>query len=184
LDVTTYRNGDAIPQVTDPTAWANLTTGAWCYYNNDPALGAVYGKLYNWYAVNDPRGLAPNGWHIPSNTEWNNLALCVDASSDTICQSCLQNTYVDTALKEIGTIWGPSPMNNATNSSGFSALPGGYRNYTDGSFEYISTLGAWWTSTQSIISGDGWYRELGPYSGSYSGSYQKEVGMSVRCIKD
>ena len=70
LNVTKYRNGDIIPQVTDPTQWANLTTGAWCYYNNDPANGAIYGKLYNWYAVNDPRGLAPQGWHVPSHTEF------------------------------------------------------------------------------------------------------------------
>ena len=70
LNVTKYRNGDIIPQVTDPTQWTNLTTGAWCYYNNDPANGAIYGKLYNWYAVNDPRGLAPQGWHVPSHTEF------------------------------------------------------------------------------------------------------------------
>ena len=70
LEVTTYRNGDPIPEVTDPSAWAGLTTGAWCYYNNDPANGAIYGKLYNWYAVNDSRGLAPSGWHVPSDAEW------------------------------------------------------------------------------------------------------------------
>lgn len=69
LDVTTYRNGDAIPQVTDLTTWLNTTTGAWCYYNNDPAMGPIYGKLYNWYAVNDSRGLAPTGWHIPTDAE-------------------------------------------------------------------------------------------------------------------
>lgn len=73
LNVTKYRNGDLIPQVTDPTQWKNLTTGAWCYYNNDSANGDVYGKLYNWYAVNDTRGLAPVGYHIPSNTDWTNL---------------------------------------------------------------------------------------------------------------
>jgi hypothetical protein len=73
LDVETYRNGDPIPQVTDGTAWANLTTGAWCYYLNSSANGVVYGKLYNWYAVNDPRGLAPEGWHIPSLREFNYL---------------------------------------------------------------------------------------------------------------
>src|ERR1035437_9378616 len=67
LEVTTYRNGDPIPQVTNRGAWDRLSTGAWCYYNNDPAMGAIYGKLYNWYAVNDPRGLAPAGWHIPSD---------------------------------------------------------------------------------------------------------------------
>ena len=70
LDVVTYRNGDIIPQVTDATAWAALTTGAWCYYNNDSANGAIYGKLYNWYAVNDTRGLAPTGWHVPTDAEW------------------------------------------------------------------------------------------------------------------
>lgn len=73
LEVVTYRNGDVIPQVTDNTAWAALTTGAWCYYNNDPANGAIYGKLYNWYAVYDSRGLAPQGWHIPTYAELTTL---------------------------------------------------------------------------------------------------------------
>ena len=70
LDVTTYRNGDAIPQVQDKKAWANLITGAWCYHENKAANGTIYGKLYNWYAVNDPRGLAPKGYHIPTGEEW------------------------------------------------------------------------------------------------------------------
>jgi len=70
LDVSYYRNGDIIPQVTDSAQWATLTTGAWCWYNNDSTTGAVYDKLYNWYAVNDPRGLAPTGWHVPSDSEW------------------------------------------------------------------------------------------------------------------
>ena len=70
LDVSTYRNGDTIPEVQNPNVWYYLTTGAWCFYNNDPANGPVYGKLYNWYAVNDPRGLAPVGYHIPSDAEW------------------------------------------------------------------------------------------------------------------
>jgi hypothetical protein len=69
LDVAFYRNGDPIPQVTDATSWAALTTGAWCYYYNDPIQGTKYGKLYNWYAVNDLRGLAPQGWHIPNEAE-------------------------------------------------------------------------------------------------------------------
>ena len=84
LAVDHYRNGDPIPQVTDPTEWASLTTGAWCYYNNDPANGSIYGKLYNWFAVNDPRGLAPTGWHIPTDdrdiptsSEWQLLSDCL-----------------------------------------------------------------------------------------------------------
>ena len=73
LNVTTYSNGDPIPEVKDPSEWKTLTTGAWCYYNNDPANGTKYGKLYNWYAVHDPRGLAPAGFHIPSDAEWTTL---------------------------------------------------------------------------------------------------------------
>ena len=77
LNVSKYRNGDDIPQVTDATQWANLTTGAWCYFQNNTTNGTIYGKLYNWYAVNDPRGLAPNGWHIPSKDEWAVLRNCL-----------------------------------------------------------------------------------------------------------
>jgi hypothetical protein len=73
LEVITYRNGETIPQVQDANTWANLTTGAWCYYENNTANGTTYGKLYNWFAVNDPRGLAPNGYHIPTNAEWSTL---------------------------------------------------------------------------------------------------------------
>jgi hypothetical protein len=74
LDVATYRNGDVISQVSDKDAWANLTTGAWCYYENDAKNGVKYGKLYNWYAVNDARGLAPAGWHVPTDYEWEVLS--------------------------------------------------------------------------------------------------------------
>lgn len=78
LNVDTYRNGDKIPQVTDPNEWANLTTGAWCWYNNDSARDNKYGKLYNWYAITDPRGIAPQGWHIPSDAEWATSMTCND----------------------------------------------------------------------------------------------------------
>ena len=71
LDVTTYKNGDAIPQVQDAEAWKNLTTGAWCYYENKTSYGTTYGKLYNWYAVTDARGLAPQGFHVPTDADWN-----------------------------------------------------------------------------------------------------------------
>ena len=74
LDIDHYRNGDLIPEVTDQDEWVNLTSGAWCCYDNDPANSEIYGKLYNWFTVNDPRGLAPDGWHIPTDTEWKTLA--------------------------------------------------------------------------------------------------------------
>jgi len=102
LNVDIYRNGDIIPQVTDPTAWAELTTGAWCYYNNDSLKGAIYGKLYNWYAVNDPRGLAPKGWHIPTDEEW--ITLVNSLGGDTVAGGKMKST---------GTWWSASESYNA-----------------------------------------------------------------------
>jgi len=116
LDVSTYRNGDPIPQVQDNTAWANLSTGAWCYYLNNTANGTIYGKLYNWYAVNDPRGLAPNGYHIPTDAEWTTLTTYLGGS-----------TLAGGKMKEAGSSHWLSPNTGATNSSGFKGLPGGFR---------------------------------------------------------
>jgi uncharacterized protein (TIGR02145 family) len=134
LDVETYRNGTVIPQVTDPTQWGNLTTGAWCYYNNDPSTEATYGKLYNWFAVNDSRGLAPNGYHIPSQTEW--ITLQTYLGGDTVAGG---------KMKEVGTSHWNSP-NVATNDSCFTSLPGGLRAF-DGSFDGIQYYAHYWTST-------------------------------------
>ena len=112
LTVSQYRNGDIIPEVTDPAAWAALTTGAWCYYNNDPANGPIYGKLYNWYAVNDSRGLAPNGYHIPTTTEWTTLTNTLGGLS-----------LAGGDLKEAGITHWSDPNTGATNNSGFTGLP-------------------------------------------------------------
>ena len=172
LDVTTYRNGDAIPQVTDPTAWANLTTGAWCYYNNDAANGSIYGKLYNWYAVNDPRGLAPQGWHVPSDVEWTTLETCLGGSS-----------VAGGAMKEAGLMHWLSPNTGATNSSGFAGLPGGSR-YYDGSFFSVGYDGYWWSSTEDH-STNAWDRFLDyDYSVVYKNYDNKANGFSVRCLRD
>ncbi|MBL0358943.1 MAG: proprotein convertase P-domain-containing protein [Chitinophagaceae bacterium] len=120
LEVTNYRNGDPIPQVTDPTQWASLTSGAWCWYNNDSVLGAIYGKIYNFYAVTDPRGLAPAGWHIPTMQEWYNPEYYLGGDGVT-----------GGKLKSVN-YWN-SPNGGGTNSSGFTALPGGYR-FDNGGF--------------------------------------------------
>jgi uncharacterized protein (TIGR02145 family) len=168
LDVTTYRNGDNIPQVTDPAQWAALTTGAWCYYNNDPANGLVYGKLYNWYAVNDPRGLAPQGWHIPTDAEWTSFCGVIGGG----------------ALKETGTAHWRTPNTGATNSVGFGALPGGLVSDLNGGSYALGTNGIWWTSTSST-SGNVWVRFLVNTSGNLcTGEFGKNFGLSVRCIKD
>ncbi|MEI6090299.1 MAG: FISUMP domain-containing protein [bacterium] len=176
LDVITYRDGTPIPEVTDRSVWAYLTTGAWCYYNNDPELGAIYGKLYNWYAVNDPRGLAPEGWHIPTDSEWSELSNCLGGES-----------IAGGKLKSKGTIengdglW-YSPNLSASNESKFSALPGGY--LLNIGFYMIGNLGNWWSATENDAK-NALVRRLGNTSPSLNrGNYQKLNGLSVRCVKD
>ena len=162
LNVSKYRNGDVIPQVSDPTQWANLTTGAWCYYNNDPANEAVYGKLYNWYAVNDPRGLAPDGWHIPSDTEWTTLTTFLGGEN----------------------VAGIKIRSSGTNQSGFSGLLGGLNSHMG--TPYFKDQGAyWWSSTEDNLN-KVFFRSSGVndnivYRGNF---YEKQYGFSIRCIKD
>jgi uncharacterized protein (TIGR02145 family) len=182
LDVATYRNGDIIPQVTNATQWAALTTGAWCWYNNDSATyGATYGRLYNWYAVNDPRGLAPQGWHVSSDGEWNKLVKYLDAGADTTCINCPQSTIAGGAMKSI-TSWS-APNTGATNSSGLAGLPGGYRDNL-GTFDGISLVGNWWSSTENDVTYV-WYRFLFySYSSVGRNLNIKRVGFSVRCLRD
>ena len=183
LNVTTYRDGTPIPQVTDPTAWANLTTGAWCYYNNDTVNGAIYGKLYNWYAVagihdNDPstpnKVLAPQGWHVPSDDEW---AVLIDFLGG--------ESVAGGRMKEVGSSHWFNNDPDSSNISGFTALPGGNRSST---FWDLNTGGYWWSSTeQSLNSCCSWYREI--YNSGLNiyrnGNYPfKSNGMSVRCVMD
>lgn len=173
LNVSRYRNGDIIPQVSDPTAWSNLTTGAWCYYDNNTANGTIYGKLYNWYAVNDSRGLAPSGWHIPSDAEWTMLTTYLGGQD-----------VVGAKLKEAGITHWMSPNTGATNSSGFTALPGGVcQKYGD--FFEIGTSGFWWSSTEGGGGATAWFRYM-LYDKSviwYAG-IDKKFGYSVRCLKN
>ena len=184
LDVTTYRDGTPIPQVTDPIAWAGLTTGAWCYYANNTANGTTYGKLYNWHAVrgihdNDPNTpnkiLAPIGWHVPSNSEWNTLINYLDPNAN---GGIITTNIAGDKMKSTGiTLW-TSPNTGATNSSGFTGFPGGLRNY-DGTFLSIGNVGGWWCSD------DAWTRDLNYNNGgAYLNTYGQEVGFSVRCVKD
>lgn len=172
LDVTTYRNGDPIPQVTDPAQWQSLTTGAWAYVNNDGSTNNHYGKIYNWYAVNDARGLAPTGWHIPSQTEYTTL------------NNCLGGDYVAGGkLKTSGTTDWMSPNSGATNSSGFSALPCGWR-LTNGNYNGFGTQGWFWTSTaQSATHASVFYLFYASAGSSFINTDNK-AGAGVRCVKD
>lgn len=174
LDVSKYRNGDVIPEVTDPSAWANLTTGAWCYYENKTKNGTNYGKLYNWYAVNDPRGLAPKGWHIPNEEEWTLLTNQLGGEDS-----------AGGKMKETGSTHWKSPNTAATNSSGWEGLPGGYRN-DKGPFYDLGGSGKWWSSTEGgYYSYYAWVRQLSfPYGFIGRYAFKKRFGFSVRCIRD
>ena len=175
LAVIHYRNGDKIPQVEGKAAWAALTTGAWCWYNKDSATGAVYGKLYNWYAVNDPRGLAPTGWHVPSDAEWDTL--------ETHLGNNPGGKLKDTGTIEAGTGLWYAPNTGATNKTGFTGLPGGYRSY-HGTFYEIGDEGVWWSSTE-YSAGGAWGRHLGYSNGDINRNrYNKRYGFSVRCLRD
>ena len=173
LKVTHFRNGDAIPNVTDNNIWINLTSGALCNYSNDEAYVSTYGRLYNWYAIQDSRNIAPNGWHVPSDSEWQTL---IDFLGG--------NNVAGGKMKEAGTQHWNSPNTDATNESGFTALPSGARG------DYVSPYGDmgnytyYWTSTEWDIN-TSIHRTL-YYNSSAVGyvSQLKRMGLSIRCVKD
>jgi len=172
LKVSKYRNGEAIPTGLVNTVWANTNKGAYAIYNNDNTNNVRYGKLYNWYAVNDSRGLCPSGWHIPSESDWSTLLSYL--GGDLACGG---------KLKSIGTSYWYSPNSDATNVSGFSALPGGSRN-DDGSFNNIRYYAFFWSATEYDYS-NAWNRDLFFNIGSVDrNNYFKQNGFSVRCLKD
>jgi uncharacterized protein (TIGR02145 family) len=181
LDVTTYRDGTVIPQVTDTAAWSGLTTGAWCYYSNTTANGTTYGKLYNWYAVagihdtdstTPNKILAPTGWHVPTDDEWITLT------------TTLVEDEAGGKMKATGTTLWTSPNTDATNSSGFTGLPGGGRD-DDGTFNDIGNKGYWWSSSDGETGEDGWIRSLDHSNGIANwGNPNKKGGFSVRCLRD
>lgn len=170
LKTTKYRNNDPIPNVTDSTAWMNHTSGAYCDYDTTPGNSLIYGKLYNWYAVADSRNLCPIGWHVPADTEWLTLANC-------------NTNIVGGKLKEICmNLWEQSPIPGGNNESGFTALPGGYRDYY-GSFYYLGYTGSWWSSTEVV--GEAWYRLVSyNFNDMLRNFVYKQTGFSVRCVKD
>ena len=168
LDVSTYKNGDVIPQVQDEEEWANLSTGAWCYYENDTAKGTTYGKLYNWYAVNDPRGLAPKGSHIPTDAEW----------------AILSENLGDKAGTKMKSTSGWDDDGNGTNSSGFEALPGGFRGSGKMGFYDIGENGYWFSSSE-FDTDSAWGRNLNLEDGALGKKEEyKCYGLSVRCLRD
>ncbi|MCX6258441.1 MAG: fibrobacter succinogenes major paralogous domain-containing protein [Bacteroidia bacterium] len=172
LKVTKYNNGTAIPLVTDNTAWSNLTTPGYCWYNDSAqTYKNTYGALYNWYAENNGI-LCPTGWHVPTNFEWTQLTNFLGGDS-----------IAGGKLKEAGTSHWIHQSSVANNFSGFTALPGGFRD-THGIFYDFSIFGYWW-STTGYDASRAWYRSLAYNSAKVNRNYSVEsVGFSVRCIRD
>lgn len=168
LFVEHYRNGDIIPQVQDSKEWANLTTGAWCYYMNKKENGIEYGKLYNWYAVNDPRELAPEGWHIPSDQEWSDLFNNLGGHFIAGEKMKSKNGWYD---------------KGGTNSSGFTAVPGGYRDESGNCKSYY-TCGFFWSSSYTTFTQASIYLLYFGSKDVYKDTYNMNCGLSIRCIKD
>jgi uncharacterized protein (TIGR02145 family) len=172
LKTSRYRNGGLIPNVTtDNTAWGNLTTGAWSYYNNDVSNNAIYGKLYNWYTTLGDT-LCPTGWGVPTDAEWTTLTDSLGGES-----------VAGSKMKSKGITYWSSQSAGTDNSSGFSALPGGYRN-DSGSFFNVRTSAFFWSATKYDSSG-AWFRGLDYYNGNVNRNVDyKSVGVSVRCLRD
>jgi len=186
LRTTKYSDGSNIPVVTSNTAWANnwnnggnpLRQPMMCWYNNDQSTYTAnkFGALYNWYAINPEtngnKNICPKGWHVPTYTEWGTLISFLG-----------DGTVAGGKMKSTGTQYWTSPNTDATNSSGFSGLPGGNRSYF-GSFDFIGNYGFWWSSTENATS-LAWYRGLN-YNNDNVGTSpnDKTTGMCVRCVMD
>ena len=181
LRVTHYRNGDPIPKVTDVDEWLDLSTGAYCEYNNDPAIASIYGLLYNWYAVDDSRSIAPEGWHVATDAEYKQLEMYLGMSAAEANSTGQRGTDEGGKLKEAGITHWLSPNIGANNESGFSALPGGYRGMM---FRVLDSNAIYWSSSE-YNSSYAWsrtlYYDLAKTGRQGSG---KGLGLTVRCVKD
>lgn len=172
LKTTHYSDGTEIPNITNNEQWGYLSTGAYSFYDNNPFNDSIYGLLYNWYAVTSDRGLCPSGWHVSSDSEWTILINYLGGES-----------VANSKLKETGNAHWAEPNEVASNQSGFTALPGGYRGFF-GTFYFTGKYGFWWSSIK-YDSPPEWYRFI--YSNDnyiHRGIGIKVNGLSVRCLKD
>jgi len=180
LKVTQYNDRTPINHVTGNSAWTSTSGGAYCSYDNNDANIATYGLLYNWYAV-DTKKLAPAGWHVPSDAEWKQLEMYLGMTQSQANATGWRGTDQGYQMKSTS---GWNSNGNGSNSSGFSALPGGFRYYYNGAFYHVGSSGFWWSATvYSSVSA--WYRELRySDSGVYRNGDGKQDGFSVRCVRD
>ena len=193
---TKYNDGSAIPNVTDGAQWEELTTGAYCYYDNNAANKTKYGALYNWYAVNTGK-IAPDGWRVPTDADWTKLEEYLIAngynwdgttSENKIAQAMAAQTDWASSMTSNGIVYSAetgTPGNDLSknNASGFAALPGGCRNI-GGSFDGQSYIGDWWSATEDAAS-YAWFRFL-VYGLELllRGIHDKSCGFSLRLVRD
>jgi len=185
LNVSTFRNGEPIPEVKTNEDWEKAGTEgkpAWCHFENSTENAAKYGKLYNWYAVNDPRGLAPEGWHIPSEKEWQTLEMELGMTAEETEKLHQRGTDEGNKLKDIADSNWKLSDKDKTNCIGFSALTAGGR-WGNGKFGFGGKSAFFWTSTETV-SGGAWARGIHPLPFINRCDDGKGYGMSVRCIKD
>ncbi|WP_242689171.1 fibrobacter succinogenes major paralogous domain-containing protein [Pedobacter sp. SYSU D00535] len=171
LRVTRYRNGDPILNIMSNNEWSTTTTGAFCYYGNDSINARPYGLLYNWYAINDSRNIAPEGWHVPTPEELNTLINYL--KGDTVAAGKLKETGQKHWISNIG----------ASNEIGFSARPGGYR-FKTGSFHTLGSNGYWWTNILSFEMFSWSKRIFQGFADVDRIEAFMNYGFSLRCIKD
>jgi len=184
LNTKRYSNGDTIINSNIQKNWSSLQTGGFCNYNNDSTNYSKYGKIYNWYAVNDSRKIAPKGWHVATDADWTKLTdyLKTKLGSDSLLAKSLADS----------TTWESSIIKNAVgnkisinNASGLTALPGGYCD-GNGAFYFVGNVSRWWSSTQhETYDVDAWSVSLSSDDSKISRNfYFKNVGFYVRCVKD
>lgn len=184
LATTKYNDGTSIPNVTDPTDWAALTTAGYCWFQNDSATYApTYGALYNWHTVNWGT-LCPSGWHVPSDAEWKIMEMHLGMTQTEADGWGFRGTDEGGKLKEVGFTHWWSPNAGATNSSGFTALPSGEREEDGSFFTWLGPFGEWWSATE-FSSSHAWIRELHCTQELVARIEDtKTNGFSVRCVKD
>ena len=179
LRTTVYADGSSIPEVTGNSAWGGLSTGARCDYANNAANVGTYGRLYNWYAVDNASGLCPSGWHVPTDGEWMVLEMELGMSESEANSTGWRGTDEGTQLKSTA---GWNADGNGTDDFGFSALPGGGR-LSGGDFDYAGNFGYWWSSSPD--GGSAWFRFLLGDSPGVGRSYDDpHYAFSVRCLRD
>lgn len=217
LNVGRFMNGDSILECKTNDEWSKAAENkqpAWCYYDNDPKNGDKYGRLYNWYAIFDSRKIAPYGWHVSSDKEWKVLTLLLGdikkaggklKSKDSwsnhsfvSCTSCMSSRTINNEYKSCSVCKNERVVyvavaGNGTNSTGFTALPGGYRN-SDGTFDSVQERSFWWTASETGIEGESfspgtawgvWIRDISNFDHSISRyATDKNQGYYIRCIKN